>query len=73
MFKGFKTFAHCAWISTVGVVLMCKDQLDAFGINISQVVGQYVPTQYVGAVLLGIAVLFAYMRYISTTPPFRSE
>jgi hypothetical protein len=72
-FRGMRTFFHCTWITIAGLVLAFKDQLDVFGVDVKSLVGEYVPTPYVGLTMVGLAALFAIMRADTHTGPFKSE
>ena len=66
--KGFRTLLSSALFTVAGGLLMFYDQLQAAGVDIKALISDHVPTKYVGLVVVGISVAFAWLRIITTTP-----
>lgn len=65
--KGWRTVASSAFLGTASAVLACYDYLPTVGIDLKEVIGEHIPTQYVGTAGLVIALTFAGLRFATTT------
>lgn len=71
--RGWRTLGSSAMCAVAGISLLLQDQLSALGLDLRSLIGEVVPTKYVGGVLFAIACWFAYCRFITATGWGRKE
>lgn len=71
--EGYRTMISATALGIAGVSLALWDQLQALGVDVKALLGDFIPTQYVGLVFAGLALWFGYLRIKSTVPWGKKE
>jgi hypothetical protein len=71
--RGYRTMISAVGLGVGGVLLTLWDQIQAAGIDVKALLGDWIPVQYVGLAFVVISVAFGYLRIISTNPWGKSE